>query len=319
MLKIENISSKIKVKETIYNPYKSQYLLEPLYRGYGNTVGNALRRIILSSIPGTAIKGVKIESISSEFSTIKGVKENVVDILLNIRGIVLKSTTHGERSMKLSVKGPKVVTAADIEHDATIEIVNKDHVIANITEDIDFNIDFLVDTGESFVVSSDIDKSNWPVGFLAIDAIYSPIKNVKYFVEDTMVGRVTDYDKLVIDVETNGSIETKDIMSYAVELLMKHLEPMLDIGNRVQHLRSELIEEEEEEEEISSVPDLRIEDLDLSVRSYNCLKKTGIETLRDLAKLSPKELLGIKNLGKSSVTEITEKLKEYNIGMELGV
>ena len=314
MLKIENISSKIKVEEKVYSPYKSEYTLEPLYRGYGNTVGNALRRVLLSSIPGTAIKGVKIDGISSEFSTIDGIKENVVDIILNIKGIVLKSTTHGERTMKLSVKGPKVVTANDIEHDSTIEIVNKDHVIASITENIKLDIEFLVDTGEGFVVSEDIDKSNWSVDFLAIDAIYSPVSNVKYHVTDTMVGRVTDYDKLVIDLETNGSIESKDIMSYAVELLLKHLEPMLDIGNRIQHLRSEIEEEVEEvEEEDKSIPDLKIEDLDLSVRSYNCLKKSDIDTLRDLAKLNPKDLMNIKNLGKSSVTEIMAKLEEFDI------
>ena len=205
MLKIENITAKLKVKEEVFSPFKSRYVLEPLYRGYGNTIGNAIRRVLLSSIPGCAIKGVKIEGVVNEFSVIEGVKENVVDILLNVKSLVLKSTTHGERKMKLSVKGPKVVTASDIEHDNTVTIINKNQVIANITGDVELNIDFMVDTGEGFLVSEDIDKSDWEIGYIAIDALFSPIKNVSYKVEDTMVGRVTNFDKLTLDIETNGS------------------------------------------------------------------------------------------------------------------
>jgi DNA-directed RNA polymerase subunit alpha len=313
MLKIENNSKNINVSEEIFSPFRSKYTLSPLYKGYGHTIGNALRRILLSSIPGCAIKGVKIDGVVSEFSVIKGVKESVLDILLNVKSVLLKSSTYGNRKMTLSVHGPKVVTATDIMHDSTLEIINKQQVIAHITDESSLNIEFLVDTGEGYIVSDDIDKSRWPVGFLAIDALYSPIKNVSYSVEDTMVGRVTNFDKLVIDLETNGCVEAKDMMSYAVELMVNHLTPLLSVGNRMHHLKSEIEVEEvnNDNEEISVIPDIRIEELDLSVRSYNCLKKSDIHNLKDLVKLTEKELLNIKNLGKSSLAEISAKLEEF--------
>ena len=314
MLKIENITSKIKVKEEVFSPFKSRYTLEPLYRGYGNTVGNALRRSLLSSIPGCAIKGVKIDGVLNEFSTIEGVKEDVVDILLNLKSVVLKSSTYGERTMTLSAKGPKVITAADIKGDSTLEVINPIQVIATVGEGVSIEMELLIDTGEGFVLSSDVDKSSWPKGFLAIDALYSPIKNVSYYVEDTMVGRVTNYDRLVIDIETNGAVDTKYMLSYAVELLTTHFSALLDIGNRMQHLRTELEESEDVvEPESSSLPDLKIEDLDLSVRSYNCLKKAGITTLKELAKLTAKDLMNIKNFGRNSMVEVSEKLDSYGI------
>lgn len=313
MLKIEKISSNIDVKEERSSPFKSRYILEPLYRGYGNTVGNALRRVLLSSMPGAAIKGVKIESVLNEFSTMEGVKESVVDILLNIKSVVLKSDTYGDRTLKISVQGPQVVTAADIGGDDTLEVVNKDKVIATITGKIKFEAEFIVGTGEGFVTAEEVERSSWPVGFLSVDALYSPVIAVSYSVEDTMVGRVTNYDKLMLDLETDGSVEAKDIMSYAVELLTHHLSPILNIGNRVEHLRGEDEVIEEVVEENSDLPIIELGDLDLSVRSYNCLKKSGIENLRSLAKLTHKDLLAIKNLGKSSLTEIMDKLTEYNI------
>ena len=313
MLKIEKHARGINITEVKESEFKGQYIVEPLYRGYGHTVGNALRRVLLSSIPGAAIKGIRIDGVLSEFSVMDGVKEAVTEIILNIKEVVVKAETTGERRMTLSVKGPKVVTAADIIPDVGIEIVNPEQVICTITTDREFDMEFLVDTGEGFVVSEEIEKKDWPIDYIAIDAIYTPIRKVSYSIQDTMVGRMTDFDKLTLDVETDGSIEIRDALSYAVELLKLHFDPFLELGNKMENLRAEA--EEEEETSVSHAKDdnilnTKIEELDLTVRSFNCLKKAGIEEVSQLAKLSLNELLKIKNLGRKSLDEILEKMKE---------
>ncbi len=231
MLNIEKIAKNIKLKEEKIDRYSAIYTLEPLYRGYGNTIGNALRRILLSSIPGSAIKGMRIEGVLNEFTTLDGVKEAVTDIILNVKEIIIELDEPGEKRMSLSVKGPKVVTAADIKADMGINIINPDQVIATITTDRELTMEFLVDSGEGFVVSDEISKEGWELDFLAVDAIYTPIKKVNYTVKDTMVGRVTNYDKLMLEIVTDGSVEIHDALSYAVELLQVHIEPFTNIGN----------------------------------------------------------------------------------------
>lgn len=330
MLEIERIALNINASEEKESNFKAKYIIEPLYRGYGNTVGNALRRVLLSSIPGSAIKGVKITgtlhegkeqsfTVLNEFSTIEGVKEAVTDIILNIKTIVVKTTTPGEKHMSLSVRGPKAITGRDIMPDSEIEIINPDTVIATITKDVTIEMDFMVDTGEGFVVAEEIRTKDWPIEYLAVDAIYTPMRKVSYEVQDTMVGRITNFDKLILNIETDGSVEAKDALSYAVELLLKHINPLLDIGNRMENLR-EVVEESKDDGEESKtkekdVLNLKIDELDLTVRSNNCLKKAGIEVLGDLVRLSIQDLLKIKNLGRKSLTEIVEKVKEY--GYEL--
>lgn len=313
MLKIEKHARGIHITEQKESDFKGQFVVEPLYRGYGHTLGNALRRVLLSSIPGVAIKGVRIEGVLSEFSVMDGVKEAVTEIILNVKEIVVKSETAGERRMTLSVKGPKVVTAADIISDIGIEIINPEQVICTVTTNRSLDMEFLVDTGEGFVVSEEIDKKDWAVDYIAVDAIYTPIRKVSYEVQDTMVGRMTDFDKLTLHVETDGSIEMRDALSYAVELLKLHLDPFLEIGNKMENLRTEA--DEEVDGPTSSVKDdlnlnIKIEELDLTVRSFNCLKKAGIEEVGQLSKLSLNELLKIKNLGRKSLDEILEKMKE---------
>lgn len=312
MLKIEKYARGINITEIKENDFKGQYVVEPLYRGYGNTLGNALRRVLLSSIPGVAIKGLRIEGVLSEFSVIEGVKEAVTEIVLNVKEIVVKSENAGEKKMTLSVKGPMVVTAADITPDIGLEIVNPEQIICTITNDREIDMEFLVDSGEGFVVSDEIDKKDWPVDYIAVDAIYTPIKKVSYTVKDTMVGRMTDFDKLTLDIETDGSVEIRDAVSYAVELLKLHVDPFLELGNKMENLRDE-IEEEEIGNELTkeeSILSAKIEELDLTVRSFNCLKKAGIEEVSQLAKLSMPELLKIRNLGRKSLDEILEKMKE---------
>ena len=319
MLNIEKIAKNIKLTEEKENRYTAKYTLEPLYRGYGNTIGNALRRILLSSIPGSAIKGLRIDGVLNEFSTIPGVKEAVTDIILNVKEIVVELDEPGEKKMVLSVKGPKVITAADIKPDAGIKIINPELVIATVTTDKEINMEFLVDSGEGFVVSDEIDTEGWPIGYLAVDAIYTPIKKVNYTVEDTMVGRVTNYDKLVLEISTDGSIEIHDALSYAVELLILHVKPFTNIGNSMSKFRGN-------EDEVSSVSaeaesnieDMKIEELDFTVRSYNCLKKAGVNTISDLTSMTYVELLKIKNLGRKSLNEIIDKMKElgYDLSEE---
>lgn len=318
MLKIEKHAKGINITELKVDDFSGQYVIEPLYRGYGHTIGNALRRVLLSSIPGAAIKGVRIDGVLSEFSVIEGVKEAVTEIVLNVKEIVIKAETAGERRMTLSVKGPKVVTAADIIPDIGLEIVNPDQIICTINTDKEIDMEFIVDTGEGFVVAEEIEKKDWAVDYIAVDAIYTPIKKVSYSVQDTMVGRMTDFDKLTLDIETNGSVEIRDAISYAVELLKYHLDAFLDLGNKMDHLRVDLEEEEEAPTTTNKTNDImntKIEELDLTVRSFNCLKKAGIEEVGQLAEMSMNELLKIKNLGRKSLDEILDKMKE--LGFDL--
>lgn len=313
MLNIEKIAKNIKLTEEKIDQYTTKYILEPLYRGYGNTIGNALRRILLSSIPGSAIKGVRIDGVLNEFTTIEGVKEAVTDIILNIKEIVLELDDPTEKRMKLSVQGPKVVTAADIIPESGINIINKDQVIATVTTNRTLEMEFIVDSGEGFVVSDEINTDGWETDFLAVDAIYTPIRKVSYQIEDTMVGRVTNYDKLTLTVTTDGSFDVREAMSYAVDLLTIYTKPFQNIGTAMSKYRNE--EEIEEEEIIENtnpvLENTKIEELGLSVRSYNCLKKVDINTIGDLLKFSKDELKKVKNLGNKSSKEILEKLEEF--------
>ena len=321
MLNIEKIAKNIKLTEEKESRYTAKYTLEPLYRGYGNTIGNALRRILLSSIPGSAIKGLRIDGVLNEFSTIPGVKEAVTDIILNVKEIVVELDEPGEKKMVLSVKGPKVITAADIKPDPGIKIINPEQVIATVTTDKEINMEFLVDSGEGFVVSDEIDTEGWPIGYLAVDAIYTPIKRVTYSVEDTMVGRVTNYDKLILEISTDGIIEIHDALSYDVELLILHVKPFTNIGNSMSKFRGNEDENSSLNSETeSNIEDMKIEELDFTVRSYNCLKKAGVNTISDLTSMTYVELLKIKNLGRKSLNEIIDKMKElgYDLSEEAG-
>lgn len=314
MLEIEKIANNIKISEEKVNEFNAQYIIEPLYRGYGNTLGNALRRVLLSSIPGAAIKAVKIDGVLNEFSSVDGIKESITDVILNIKEVVVKTDVPGEKRMRLSVKGPKVITAADIMPDSEIEIINPTNIIATITTDRTVDMEFLVDTGESFIVAEELNKENWELGFIAVDAIYTPIKKISYTVTDTMVGRITNFDRLTLNIETDGSINVRDAISYASELMIKHLNPLLDIGNKMENLRESFEESEVYEEEIETnekdIDHMKIEELDLTVRSFNCLKKAEISTVGQLARLTWQDLLKIKNLGRKSLNEISEKMTE---------
>ena len=320
MLKIEKLARNINITEEKTSEFAGNYVVEPLYRGYGNTIGNALRRVLLSSIPGTAIKGVRIDGVLNEFSTMEGVKEAVTDIVLNVKEIIVKADEPGEKKMTLSIEGPRVVTAADIIPDAGIEVINPDHVICTVTTDRQVDMEFIVDTGEGFVVADEIDITDWSVEYIAVDAIYTPIKKVSYSVEDTMVGRQTDFDKLTLNVATDGSVEIRDAISYAVELLSFCFNPFLEIGDRMDSLRDQDEEELNDEPAAvvveNNVAGTKIEELDLTVRSFNCLKKAGIEDVGQLSEMGLTELLKIKNLGRKSLDEILDKMRELGFDLQ---
>ena len=248
----------------------------------------------------------------------EGVVESVDSIVLNIKELVIKAETTGEKRMSLTVKGPKVITGADIVTDSEIEIINPEQVICEITTDREVSMEFITDTGEGFITSEEIDKKDWPVDFIAVDAIYTPIRKVSYKIEDTMVGRMTDYDKLILDIETDGSINIRDAVSYAAELLTLHFQAFLDLGNKMENLRTAEEEEEVVSETVASdqeILGMKIDELDLTVRSFNCLKKAGIEAVGELARLNMNDLLKIKNLGRKSLEEIIDKMKE--LGFDL--
>ena len=320
MLKIEKLARNVNITEEKTSEFSGSYVVEPLYRGYGNTIGNALRRVLLSSIPGTAIKGVRIDGVLNEFSTMEGVKEAITDVVLNVKEIIVKADEPGEKKMTLSIEGPRIVTAADIIPDAGIEVINPDHVICTVTTNRQVDMEFIVDTGEGFVVADEIDNTDWSVEYIPVDAIYTPIKKVSYAIEDTMVGRQTDFDKLTLNVVTDGSVEIRDAISYAVELLTFHLNPFLEIGDRMDSLRDQ--EEEELNDEpvtavvVNNVAGTKIEELDLTVRSFNCLKKAGIEDVGQLSEMGLTELLKIKNLGRKSLDEILDKMRELGFDLQ---
>lgn len=302
--------------ESNYTQEHGRFVAEPFERGYGVTLGNSLRRILLSSIEGSAITSIKIEGFQHEFSTIPGVVEPITDIILNIKGIVLRSHSKVPKTVYIKTSKEGAIQAKDIICDETIEIVNPDHLIATLTQDTPFNVEMEVSKGRGYVPSEANKKEGSALGTIAIDSIFTPIVKVNFFVEDTRVGQRTDYDRLIFDIWTNGGISPKDALLYGANILQRHLDVFVSYG--------QLPEEEEEIEEISAEEEaqyeklrLPISELELSVRSANCLKDATIKTISELVKKTESELLGFRNFGKKSLTEINDLLKV--MGLHLGM
>jgi len=302
--------------ETNYTPIYGRFVAEPFERGYGVTLGNSLRRILLSSLEGSAVTSIAIEGIQHEFSTIPGVVEPVTDIVLNIKGLIIRSYSKVPKTVYIKVdqKGP--IRGKDIICDETIEIVNPDHLIATLTENTPFNLEMEICRGRGYVPAEMNKKEGTSLGTIAIDAIFTPIIKVNYRVENTRVGQRTDYDRLILDIWTNGSINPKEALLYGANILQRHLDVFVSYG--------QLPEEEEEEEEISAEEQamyeklrLPISELELSVRSANCLKDANIKTIAELVKKTESELLSFRNFGKKSLTEINDLLKV--MGLHLGM
>ncbi len=289
----------------------------PFERGYGVTLGNSLRRVLLSSIEGSAVTSVKITGVDHEFSTIPGVLEDVTEVILNIKSLVINSHSKIPKTIYLKKHTKGAITAADIEADETIEIINPDLHIATLTKDVKFEMEMEVAKGRGYVSAEQNKKEDQTVGVIAIDSIFSPVRKVSYFVENTRVGQRTDYDKLILEIFTNGSISPKDALLYASNILQRHLDVFVNFGQLPEEAEEE--ESEMSREEVALYEKLRlpISELELSVRSSNCLREANIKLIGDLVKRSEEEMLDFKNFGKKSLTEIKELLA--GMGLALGM
>ena len=292
-----------------------KFTAEPFERGYGMTVGNSLRRVLISSIEGTAITSVKIGGVQHEFSTIKGVAEDVPQIILNIKKLVLKSHFKKPKPMFLKVDKKGNVTAKDFKADETVEVVNKDLHILTLTKKIKLEMELEVSRGRGYVPAERNKKENQPIGVMPIDAVFSPVKRVNFSVENTRVGQITDYDRLILEAWTNGSVDPKEALLYASNIMQRHLDVFVEFGQLPEEITEE--EESKEEKELVEKLNMPITELELSVRSSNCLREAKIKTIGDLVKKSEMEMLKYRNFGKKSLSEINEILHPMNL--ELGM
>lgn len=290
-----------------------KFIIEPLERGYGITLGNSLRRVLLSSLPGVAVVSIKIDGVLHEISTIPGVKEDVTEIVLNVKGITAKLHTSGPKTVTIDVNGQANVTAGDIKQDADIEILNPEHHIATVSEGTRFYMELTFDHGRGYVSQEKNKQQNTPaIGVIYTDSIYTPVYNVSYKVENTRVRNVTDYDKLTLEVLTNGTISAKEAVSLGAKILNEHLNLFVNLTDDAK--KAEIMVERQETIK-EKVLEMTIEDLDMSVRSFNCLKRAGIDTVEDLTKRTESEMIKFRNLGKKSLDEVIQKL--HSLGLEL--
>ena len=283
----------------------AKFVCEPLERGYGVTIGNSLRRILLSSLPGCAITSVKIEGVLHEFSTIPNVVEDVPEVIVNLKNVRLKFDGNEEKTLRINFKGEGEVTAADIESDGTVEILNPDLHIATVAEGGNLVMELTADRGRGYNSSEQNKKPNQDISVLPIDSIYTPVKKVNYQVENTRVGQMVDYDKLSIEVWTDGSLKSHEALSLAAKVMTGHLELFIDLSEATKNTKV-MVEKEESKKE--KVLEMSIEDLELSVRSFNCLKRANIATVEDLANKTEADMMKVRNLGKKSLDEVTNKL-----------
>ena len=293
-----------------------KFVVEPLERGYGTTLGNSLRRIMLSSLPGAAVSQVKIDGVLHEFSSIPGVKEDVTEIIMNIKSLSIKnnSDSNEEKTAYIEFEGEGVITAADIQADPDIEIMNPDQVIAHLSGGADskFYMELTITKGRGYV-SADKNKSeDMPVGVIAVDSIYTPVERVNMSIQNTRVGQVTDFDKLTLDIYTNGTLDADEAVSLAAKVLSEHLSLFIDLSESAKTAEV-MIEKEDNEKE--KVLEMNIDELELSVRSYNCLKRAGINTVEELCNRTSDDMMKVRNLGRKSLEEVLAKLKE--LGLQL--
>jgi len=310
MLKFEK--PEYKVKEYIEDSHYGKFEIEPLERGFGTTLGNALRRVMLSSLPGSAITSVKIDGVSHEFQTIDGVIEDVSLIILNLKDIVIKNHSSEKKVIRLNATQEGPVTAGDIEKDADIEILNPDKVIANLAKGGKLIMEMTVGNGRGYVKSDDNKKllTDKKVGTIAIDSLYSPIERVSYEVEPARVGQDESYDKLVLEVWTNGSMKPEEAIALASRILIEHFDLLTDLSNIADV--TGLMIEKTEDPKVKAL-ETTIEDLDFSVRAYNCLKRAGIHNLQDLVNKSESDMMKIRNLGKKSLKEVLDKVRDLGL------
>ena len=310
---------KIEIKEMSEDNRYGKFVVEPLERGYGITLGNSLRRIMLSSLPGAAVSQIKIEGVLHEFSSIPGVKEDVTEIVMNVKSLEIKnnSETNEPKIAYIEHEGEGVVTAAGIHVDQVIEIMNPDQVIATLSggEDCRLYMELTITKGRGYISAEKNKNSELPIGVIAVDSIYTPIERVNVTVENTRVGQVTDYDKLTLDVYTNGTLAPDEAVSLAAKVLNEHLNLFIDLS---ENAKSAEVMVEKENNEKEKVLEMNIDELELSVRSYNCLKRAGINTVEELCNKTAEDMMKVRNLGKKSLDEVNAKLKELGLDFKSG-
>lgn len=290
-----------------------KFVVDPLERGYGITLGNSLRRILLSSLPGAAVTSVKIENVNHEFSTIPGVKEDVTEIILNIKSLAVKLHSDGPKTVYINHEGAGEICARDIKCDSDVEIVNGDLHIATLNEDAKLFMELTLDKGRGYVSADKNKQMLQPiVGLIPVDSIYTPVEKVNYTVENTRVGQITDYDKLILEVWTNGTINPPDAVSLGAKIMNEHLNLFIDLSDRAKETEFLV---EKGENKIVKVLETTIEELDLSVRSYNCLKRAGINTVQDLTARSENDMMKVRNLGRKSLEEVIAKLASMGLAL----
>lgn len=311
---------RIEIAEISEDKKYGRFVVEPLERGYGTTLGNSLRRIMLSSLPGTAVSQIKIDGVVHEFSSIPGVKEDVTEIVMNIKSLAIKNNSedlNATKTMYIDAHGEGVVTAADIKTDSDIEIINSDQVIATLNGGADSKlyIEMVVTNGRGYVSSDKNKKEDMAIDMIAIDSIYTPIERVNIKVENTRVGQITDFDKLTLDIYTNGTLEPDEAVSLAAKVLSEHLNSFIDLSEKAK--MAEVIAEPVEDT-TQMVENMSIDELELSVRSYNCLKRAGINTVEELTNRTPEDMMKVRNLGRKSLEEVLAKLKELGLQLNQG-
>ncbi|WP_315118738.1 DNA-directed RNA polymerase subunit alpha [uncultured Clostridium sp.] len=311
MLEIEK--PKIECVEMAEDGSYGRFAVEPLERGYGITLGNALRRILLSSLPGVAVNSIRVENVLHEFTTVKGVKEDVTELILNIKQLALKMVGDGPKTIYIDVKGAGKVTAGDIQTDGDVEIINKDLHIATLDDDAKLYMEMVVDRGRGYVSQNRNKAEGMPIGTIPVDSIYTPVKRVNFNVENTRVGQITDYDKLTLEVWTNGTIMPDEAISLSAKILIEHFKLFMSLTDHVNNVEI-MVEKEEDKKE--KVLEMTIEELDLSVRSYNCLKRAGINTVQELTERTIDDMMKVRNLGKKSLEEVEQKLEALGLGLK---
>jgi DNA-directed RNA polymerase subunit alpha len=309
---IEIEKPKIECVETAEDATYGKFVVEPLERGYGITLGNSLRRILLSSLPGVSVTSIKIDGVLHEFSTIPGVIEDVTEIILNIKDLSARLHSDGPKVVYIDADGEGPITAGDIKADADVEILNPDLHIATLNGDSRFYMELVLNKGRGYVSAERNKQPGQPIGIIPVDSIYTPVTKVNYTVENTRVGQITDYDKLTLEVWTDGSIKPDEAISLGAKILSEHLNLFIDLSDHAKHTEI-MVEKEETKKE--KVLEMTIEELDLSVRSYNCLKRAGINTVEDLTNRTEEDMMKVRNLGRKSLEEVLQKLQALGLSL----
>ena len=304
--------ARIECVEVGQNGCYGKFVVEPLERGFGHTLGNSLRRVLLSSLPGVAVSSVHIEGVQHEFSTVPGVKEDVTEIILNLKSLACTMYCDGPKTVTIDAQGPCEVTAASIKADDEVEIINPDMHIATLNEDAHLQMQLTLEKGRGYVSADKNKNPNMPIGVIPMDSIFTPIRKVNYTIEDTRVGQITDYDKLTIDVTTDGTISAKDAVSFAAKILTEHLNLFVELSDEVSNTEIMVVKDDTS---MGKVLEMTIEELDLSVRSFNCLKRAGINTVEDLINKTEDDMMKVRNLGRKSLDEVVAKLASLDLSL----